>query len=314
MTKLSAIKTALLAGVLVCSSSAFAQVCLEIDESKDQLQSNDREATLVLMKAAFEKAGETIVEGSCDEKYTFATVKLGKNYITTIKGPKGNQTSPGSKIEELGSTFEQMVNSLLKGSTPGDTAGAAVTRNNITARQAVPNRIENDSLIYANVGPGYIVGVDPDEVPIALGGGYRYELDSFALDLGGQLVIASGEDSGGVSFLANLGGVYFLDPIANNSAFLGGGLGLSSIVVGENGQTFNGGGLHARVSAGFEFFRASNMRLILQADATLPLYDLEGEDRGDESESVDTKYAPVLGLSVGAGWSKERKSITVRHL
>ena len=115
---------------------------------------------------------------------------------------------------------------------------------------------------------------------------------------------------------ANVGGVYFLDPIANSSSFIGGSIGLSTIRCVKGDTLYSGGGLHARVVAGYEFFRASTMRLIVQADATLPFYDLESDEEDVNGNPIenDTMYAPVFGLSVGGGFSEKRRSITVRHL
>ena len=318
MMNMKKIMAVMLALTFALSGSAMAEVCVKIDESKDSLAPAERNAAVGLLESAFRKAGETVVSGDCGAQYTVANIRLGQSITTTVTGPKGTKSLQVSKIEELGAAYEQIANSIITGATLGDTAGTSVSRNNVTAQQAMPNRIENDSLAYAGIGPGYIFGVNPDEVPITIAGGYRYELDSFAIDLGGQLVIAGGEDSAGVSFLGSISAIRFLDPVANNSMFVGGGLGLGTIAVGKDEQTFSGGGLHARAVAGYEFFRASNMRLILQADVTLPLYDLEGDttfdDQGNEIENSDTKYAPVLGLTIGGGWSKEKRSITVRHL
>lgn len=319
MSKINFIAGTVIAVALLCSGSALAEVCVKVDETKDSLSPAERNAAVGLMENAFRKAGETVATGDCSAQYTIANIRLGTSITSTVTGPKGTRSLQVSKIEELGSAFEQMASSLVTGATLGDTAGSSVSRSNVTSRQATPNRIENDSLVYANVGPGYIVGVDPDEVPITIGGGYRYELDAFALDLGGQLVIASGEDSGGVSLFGNVGALYFLDPVANNSAFVGGGLGLGTMSADKDGESFAGGGLHARVSAGYEFFRASTMRFIVQADATFPLYDLEGEEgrtdgMGNPIPESDSLYTPVFGLSIGGGFSKQRRSITVRHL
>ena len=308
----------LITAALCCANVAFAEVCIKVDEARDSLTPSERIAATSLLENSFRKAGEKVVTADCANVYTVSNIRLGASITTTVSGAKGAQSLQVTKIEELGSAFDQIANSLVTGAKLGDTAGSAVSRDNVTARQAVPNRIENDSLVYANVGPGYIVGVEVDEVPITIGGGYRFELDSFAIDLGGQLVVAAGEDSGGASLFANVGGVYFLDSMANSSSFVGGSLGLGTMGASKNDVTYSGGGLHARAVAGYEFFRASTMRFIIQADVTLPLYDLEGEsgtdDLGNEIDTNDTMYAPVLGLSIGGGFSKEPDSVTVRHL
>jgi hypothetical protein len=318
MNYLTKASLSVLTAAMCFAQTASAEVCVKVDEARDSLTPSERVAASSLLENAFRKAGETIGAADCANQYTVSNIRLGASITSTVSGPKGTKSLQVSKIEELGAAFDQMANSLITGATLGDTAGESVGRNNVTAKQAVPNRIENDSLVYANVGPGYIVGVDADEVPITIGGGYRFELDSFAIDLGGQLVVAAGEDTSGGSLFANVGGVYFLDPMANSSSFVGGSLGLGTMGASKDDVTYSGGGLHARAVAGYEFFRASTMRFIVQADVTLPLYDLEGDsitdDMGNETEMDDTMYAPVFGLSVGGGFSKERRSITVRHL
>jgi hypothetical protein len=313
------IKKVILGGLLttLCiGQSAAGEVCIKVDEARDGLTPAERTAVRTLAENAFRKVGETIGGDDCADPYTIANIKLGESVTATINGARGTKSLQVSKIEELGAAYEQMANSLVTGATLGETAGSSIRRDNVMAKQAVPNRVENDSLVYANVGPGYILGVAVDEVPITIGGGYRFELDAFALDLGGQLVVASGEDSGGASLLANVGGVYFLDPLANSSAFVGGSFGLSTIGAGKDDRTYTGGGLHARAVAGYEFFRASTMRLIVQADVTLPFYDLETDETDIDGNPVeaDTMYAPVFGLSLGGGFSQQKRSITVRHL
>ena len=304
---------------LCCANIALAEVCVKVDEARDSLTPSERVAVTSLLENSFRKAGETIGAADCSNVYTVSNIRLGASITTTVSGAKGAQSLQVTKIEELGMAFDQIANSLVTGATLGDTAGGAVSRDNVTARQAVPNRIENDSLVYANVGPGYIVGVEADEVPITVGGGYRFELDSFAIDLGGQLVVATGETSHAASFLVNTGGVYFLDPLANSSSFIGGSLGLSTTGVGINDVQYSGGGLHVRAVAGYEFFRASKMRFIVQFDVTLPLYDLENNEENNDEPGMaplsdETLYAPVFGLSLGGGFSKETDSVTVRHL
>ena len=172
-------------------------------------------------------------------------------------------------------------------------------------------RASADSLGYFVVGPGFIQGVAASEVPISLGGGYRYELDSFAVDLSTNLVIQTGgeDDGGGLSWFAQIGGLYFFDALSNNTFYAGGGLGWGAISASKGDEKsvggvlpdpFTGSGLHLKAVGGFSMLRASTIRLFFEAGATIPLYDLE-RTFGDE---MDTMYAPVYGLSIGVGWNK----------
>ena len=168
MMNFSKMLSVLMGLTFVLSSSAMAEVCVKIDESKDSLAPAERNAAVGLLENGFRKAGETVVSGECGAQYTVANIRLGQSITTTVTGPKGTRSLQVSKIEELGAAYEQIAGSLITGATLGDTAGSSISRNNVTVQQANPNRIENDSLVYASVGPGYIFGVNPDEVPITI--------------------------------------------------------------------------------------------------------------------------------------------------
>ncbi len=302
-------------------TSAQAEICVVLDEANDTLAQNEKKGALALARGSFENAGEKVVEAPCDNQYKISNVRMGRSIIAKVGGPKGNRTASATRIESLGDVYDQMIRSLIMGEKYDDTAGNAITRKNVTVKQAAPLRASADAMGYVTVGPGFISGVDADEIPISIGGGYRYELDSFAIDLSTNLVWATGDSSGGASWFGQIGGLYFFDPTANNSLYAGGSLGWGAIVVNsdeegedEAGAIFDfdpyaGSGLHARLNAGYALLRASNIRLFFELNATLPFYNLTREI-GDKTES---QYTPVFGLSIGVGWSRGN-SLTVRRL
>jgi hypothetical protein len=297
-------------------------MCVTLDEANDTLRPAERKGALALARGSFESAGETVIDAPCDAAYKISNVRMGSSIIAKVSGPKGNRTGTATRIENLGNIYDQMIRSLVKGEPYDDTAGNAITRKNVTAKQAAPLRASADAMGYITVGPGYISGVDADEVPISLGGGYRYELDSFAIDLSTNLVWATGEGSGGASWFGQVGGVYFFDPTANNSLYAGGSLGWGLMAVNTEEETndddtfagiddtYTGSGLHARINAGYTMLRASNIRLFFEFNTTLPFYNLEREI----GTRTETQYAPVFGLSLGVGWSRKNNSITVRRI
>lgn len=306
---------------LLSSVIAQAELCVQTDPEKDQLSDNERQAVEVLLKNSFEKAGEKVVAAPCAQLYTITSIRLGRSITTTVSGPKGARSMKVAEIEEIDGAIDQIALSLVTGGQLGDSSGASITRDNVTMDQSAPNRVENDSVTYVNVGPGFITHGTYDDVPINLGGGYRYELDSFGLDISGQFVFGGGDDSNATNAQLTVGAVHFLAPKANHSLFVGGGLGLSSTSVSEGERSYLGGGLHARMSAGYELLRASTIRLLIQFDVLLPFYSLDEEDFTDysgtqmssmASGSSDSIYAPVFGLSIGGGFSQKPNRLIIR--
>jgi hypothetical protein len=76
--------------------------------------------------------------------------------------------------------------------------------------------------------------------------------------------------------------------------------------VPSDGADFEGSGLQAKATLGYEMFRASTIRLLLQADAILPMYRLSrttnGLINGLDVETKSHTYAPNLMFSLGLGW------------
>ena len=210
-----------------------------------------------------------------------------------------------------------------------------INRHNVTNKEAAPNRVRDDSLAYVTVGPAWLPNIEANELPMAIGGGWRRELDNFALDLGGSLYLAVGNEETeevGVSGTVTLMGHYFFNGVADSSPYLGMGMGYGFMAMNkstddealaEEGLTYGGAGLHGKVALGFEAMRSSTIRLFMQLDATLPFYDLEHDcsECGDGSNSMsgpterEALYAPIFGISIGGAWTKgNNRTVTVRHM
>ena len=108
------------------------------------------------------------------------------------------------RIEDLSAALEQMAR-MVTGSQLGVNSGNSISRHNVMRQQMFPNRVENDALGYLSLGPAFIVGSNPDEVPISFTGGLRLELDGVAIDISGQFIADTGDDGGqGTSILGRL--------------------------------------------------------------------------------------------------------------
>ena len=186
----------------------------------------------------------------------------------------------------------------------------------MTASQESARRVQSNSFGYARLGYGAIFGDHGYGGP-AFGFGYRAELDSFGIDvsfLNFQLKAPGNTSSrygsysgyyygappnGGFagSFL-KLEGLRFMNPTGNTTAYLGGGLSYGGTSFGSN---WHGSGLQGEVTVGYEFPRASTLRVFVQADAVLPFYKATAETFSLTGHTTAQRYTPSLGVSVGLG-------------
>jgi outer membrane protein W len=114
-----------------------------------------------------------------------------------------------------------------------------------------------------------------------------------------------------------LGADYFFDAYGNYSPYVGAGLSLSSNTLHIDDREFSGWGLNAELAAGYELFRASTIRLLIQANASLPTYRLSTRDHIYDASGVSrmdgsNKYAPIFGITLGIGWGKPREVSIVK--
>jgi len=243
---------------------------------------------------------------NCTETWTVYHVRLGDSVTVTVQGPRGTRKERLNKIEDLPAMYSQMVRSMLSGAA-ATTDSSAVDRKNVTSGQNQQQRVRADAIWYAKLGYG-ATSADEFHAGPQFGFGRRWELDRFGIDLGflNFLMYQNSSEFEGVSAgWVEIGFDYFFEPSANNTFYIGAGLSLGShsIPGGSRGE-FTGGGLQVKGTLGYEMFRASTIRLLIQLESTAPLYRLSRTyyDPATSVESTDHTYAPNLLLSLGLGW------------
>jgi hypothetical protein len=294
--------------------AAEAAVCVSIDEARDTLSPQDRAAASILVSKQFEQAGEQVVPVGCPTQYSLSHVRLGDTIVVTLTGPSGSREATAAGLDDLPALYNQMVRSIL--TRRPMTGFNVVDRTNVTETQAGARRIHTDSIWYARLGYSGLFGDRSYGMP-ALGFGYRAELDPFAIDvsfLNMQFSPSdgyySGVDSSASTFL-KLSGLYFLNPTANRTPYVGGGLGWGRRSFGTpDYRSFDhyrsewiGTGLQGELTAGYEFARATSLRMFVQGDVVLPFYQVSSQtfSRLGPTGSVDRRYAPSLVVSIGLG-------------
>jgi hypothetical protein len=77
--------------------------------------------------------------------------------------------------------------------------------------------------------------------------------------------------------------------------------------------SWQGSGLQGELTVGYEWPRASGLRALVQADATLPFYNVTSQTYTSSRPgapgvtSTDRRYSPSLAVSVGVGWQRTRR-------
>jgi hypothetical protein len=320
MTKTTALLCSLALTFLVARTAA-AGVCADVDASRDNLPEPDRNALRTLLGSTLAQHGQQVTNQNCTETYLVYHVKLGNSVSVFLQGPQGYRQASARSVEDVPNLYSQMVRSLLTGQ-PMSSGNDTVDRQNATSQQAAPQRVEADSLWYVRLGYAGVVGKAFASGP-SIGFGYRYELDNLGIDISAfNFMIDTGQNnstgsgsSGSAGFTGSwikLMGLYFMNPMANRSSYLGGGISWGGTALVDSGSTYSGTGLQAEVSAGYELLRASTIRMFIQADATLPLYALRQTTVAvGGALSTSTSYAPTFAVSFGLGWGR---SLTRVHV
>lgn len=276
-------------------ATARAQVCVHLDQSRDNLSPQDQQAAVMVLGLALNKAGQTVVASGCQGTWSVSNIRLGSTVVVTMVGPTGiTREGRASKLDELPMVYDQMVQAIMLNKPMGQT----VDRTNAVNDQMVRRRQEADSLKYVRLGYGGITGGDFASGP-GFGFGWRFELDRFGIDLSVlNLMLAtdshdSDDNVGGINgSWVKLAFLMYQSPIADYSMYYGIGLGWGGTVVTYNGTGHGGSGLQAEPCLGVELFRSSTMRLFFQLDGTLPFY------------KTGERYTPSMILSVGIGFGK----------
>jgi hypothetical protein len=291
-------------GLLLVSSSAAAAVCVEVDEERDNLAPAERQATKTMVEQALEGEDLNVARDNCTTTYTIYSLRLGNSVTANISGPEGSRTQKASSLDELPETYNQITRALISGEE-GQNAG--VDRHNVTKKQSAPRRVLADNIYYLRLGYGLVAGGDIGNGP-AFGFGWRYELDQFGIDISGFNFMFDNTDADdGLNWsLLRLGGLYFFDPVNNSTPYAGAALsygwtGLSEEVSTNDYKFYSGNGLQGELTAGYEFLRASTIRMFVEANAVLPFYTADRTFNDDE----DSKYAPTFTVSIGLGYDPD---------
>ena len=307
---------------------AGAEVCVSVDEAHDTFSPEDRTAALLLVAKQFELAGWLVMPEGCSMPYTVSHVRLGNTIVVSLSGPNRHWEGTALGLDDLPALYSQMIRSVVTGRPMSGMN--VVDRTNVTASQASPLRVQSDSFGYARLGYGGIFGDRSYGAP-AFGLGYRVELDSFGIDVSFfNMQVNTSNSYYGSSNGATAGSylklevLHFLNPTANAAKYVGGGVSWGSTEFGRNGGVGSGGtnfrsnwhgsGLQGELTAGYEFPRASTLRLFVQADAVLPFYKVTAEtitfSRTAPLGAVTTAghhYSPSLVVSAGLGWQRDRR-------
>jgi hypothetical protein len=286
-------------------SVAGAATCVAVDEERDGLSAEERQATRTLFEESLGENGVAVAREGCTETWSIYHVRLGKSVTAIVQGPKGTRRERVNSIEDLPGTYSQMVRSLLHG-VDNTAESSAVDRRNVTKSQSQRRRISADAIWYAKLGYGATPAAGLHGGP-AFGFGRRWELDHIGINLGFLNFIMyqdSDEFEGLSAGWIELGADYFFDAFANGSAYVGAGLSLGNHSIPEGGGTYENAGLQGKASLGYEVFRASTVRLLGQLDATLPMFQLARTsfDAATLVEQTDHVYAPTFTLTLGLGW------------
>jgi hypothetical protein len=195
-----------------------------------------------------------------------------------------------------------LVTTPALGQTPSlqSVAGRRVTGSkvanvaNVRPFQAEPSGVQSGSFLYLRLGQGSNLGGGKGG-PV-IGYGVRTELDSFGIDVS---FLNTHDNKGGPNTmsLAKLQGMYFKNARAYSTIYAGGGIGYSTSGLGSTG-------LQGELTFGYEFARATPVRIFFQADVSLPFYKTTFENySGSTSHTIgtDRRYAPLVSISVGLG-------------
>ena len=308
------------AALLLVSEFAAASTCVTIDESRDNLSQADREGARTLFEEALRENSFVVARDNCAETWVLYHIKLGSSVTVIVHSPRGDRKEQVTGLSGLPGMYSQIVRSIQMGIV-GSSESPVVDRKNVTDAQTTPNRLPADSIWYLTLGYGATAASSFYGGP-SFGFGKRWELDRVGIDLSFlNATIYQGKNGsqGASGAWVKIGLDYFFDAYSNYSPYVGAGLSLASNEIDTSGNHLSGWGVNAELMAGYELFRASTIRLLVQANASLPTYTLSGEPTYSYNAGTTTiisaapnRYAPVFGLTLGIGWGKPREVAVVK--
>ena len=235
-------------------------------------------------------------------------VRLGNSITVFLQGPQGYREASARAIEEIPAVYSQMIRSLITGQ-PMTTHNDTIDRNNVTAAQQAPNRAQADSLWYVRLGYGGATGPVTNIGP-GFGFGYRYELDSLAIDLSFLNLLMLRQRRPELErgrchrVVGQADGPLLSEPDGERrrSTWAAASARASRRWPSRRTAVRGLAACRVRLALGFEFLRASTIRIFVEVDATLPFYwRLLSPVR---RRRTDKSYAPSFVVSLGIGWGR----------
>jgi len=276
--------------------------CVALDGDRDNLSADEQEAASQLLEQALIVQGvdrvdreDTEDSGDCDSTWSVSHVRLGESITVTLSGEGESEMMTVGGLEELPDAYARLIVALLTGEAVADTA----TRDTVTDDEAEgAGRINVERLLYLQLGGGGLYhSVDGGRGGIVAGPGLRSELDRWAFDLGLKVSFSPSEPPEYSHGLFQLQVLRFADGTANSTLYYGGGIGLSG---GSGSEDTEKAAPELGVTVGYEFFRATNIRLFTQASLTAPLYSYSlREGTGSEGSVV------FADLSLGFAFTRK---------
>ena len=192
-----------------------------------------------------------------------------------------------------------------------------------SAGTAQKPRQKSRSFGYARLGYGGVFA-DTAHGASAFGFGYRGQLDTVALDVSFLNFLVAPDrptQTGDTAFagsLLRLEVLRLLDPEADRSVYIGGGMSWGGVSAGRTQVTgdryttsWSGSGLQGEMTVGYELARNAPMRMFVQADIGLPLfmgtsteYALSNRVLDAGTRTYEKRYMPSAAVTFGIGWRR----------
>jgi hypothetical protein len=276
------------------SARAEAGICLKVDTERDNMGEQDRRGGMALLSSEVEDKGG-VVGGDCETTWVVVHIKLGRSVTVSARSGEKTYKMTAEAVEDLPRVYAQLAHGIVT----GEPLKNSIDRSNVTRGQSQGRRVKSEYMATVLFG-GTAYPPAGALVAPTLGGGFRVEMDHWAIDATAKLAWPAGDPEGGHQFSAmqgHLNALRFGDPLAPSTWFYGGGLGYG-LTYWQNGpDSGDGHGFEAGGIAGYELGRASTMRLFVQADLTVPLYSSESNF-----------WSPYIGLSIGIAYKPPARS------
>lgn len=144
-------------------------------------------------------------------------------------------------------------------------------------------------------------GEDPFTGP-SIEPSWTFEQDHFAIDVA-PLTVAfdvGGQSAGGFRFeVLDTRAYYVISPTAKHSFYVGGGFGIGIALFGAEDELRHGWGFDFIAAGGVHLFRNKPVRMVIDADLTLPAWKQHRYDVSSDKELTSRAWSPVIGLRVG---------------